>query len=40
MSNMIGCLKVVRIYSLMLEIEVYISTSYIVFLFVNMENNE
>ena len=38
-SNMVGCLQVVRIYSFMKEIKVYIRASYIVFLFVNNENN-
>ena len=37
--NMVGCLQVVRIYSFKKEIEVYIYTSYIVFLFVKMKNN-
>ena len=38
-SNMIGCLQVVRIYSFMKEIKVNIRASYIVFLFVKTENN-
>ena len=33
------CLQVVRIYSFMKEIKVYIRASYIVFLFVKTENN-
>ena len=35
---MVGCLQVVRIYSFMKEIKVFISASYIVFLF-KTENN-
>ena len=38
-SNMVGCLQVVRIYSFMKEIKVYIRASYISFLFVKTENN-
>ena len=37
--NMVGCLQVVRIYSFMKEIKVYIRALYIVFLFVKTENN-
>ena len=37
--NMVGRLQVVRIYSFMKEIKVYISALYIVFLFVKTENN-
>ena len=36
---MVGCLQVVRIYSLMKEIKVYIRALYIVFLVVKTENN-
>ena len=39
MSNMIGCLRVVRIYSFMKEIKLYIRASYIVFLFVKSKTN-
>ena len=35
-GNMVGCLQVVRIYSFRNEIEVYIYTSYIVFLYVTI----
>ena len=38
-SNMIGCLQVVRIYSSMNEIKVYIHASYIIFLFVKTKTN-
>ena len=38
-SNMVDCLQVVRIYSFMKEIKVYILASHIVFLFVKTENN-
>ena len=38
-NDMIGWLQVVRIYSFMKEIKVYIRASYIVFLFVKSENN-
>ena len=38
-SNVIGCLQIVRIYSFMKEIKVYIRASYIVFLFVKIKNN-
>ena len=38
-SNMVGCLQVVRIYSLMKEIKVYIRASYIISLFVKIKNN-
>ena len=39
-SNMVGYLiQVMRIYSFMKEIKVYIRTSYIIFLFVKTENN-
>ena len=37
--NMVCCFQVVRIYSFMKEIKVYLSASYIVFLFVKTENN-
>ena len=37
--NLVGCLQVVRIYSLMKEIKVYKRASYMVFLFVKMKNN-
>ena len=36
---MVGCLQVVKIYSFMKEIKVYIRASYIGFLFVKIENN-
>ena len=39
MSNMGGCLQVVRIYSFKKEIKVFISASYFVFLIVKKENN-
>ena len=39
-SDMIGCLKVVRIYNFMKELKVYIPALYIVFLFVKSENND
>ena len=38
-SNAVDCLQVVRIYSFMKKIKVYIRASYIVFLFVKTENN-
>ena len=38
-SNMVGCLQVVRIYSFKKEIKVNLRASYIVFLFVKNENN-
>ena len=38
-STMVGCLQVVRIYSFMKEIKVYIRASYVVFVFVKTENN-
>ena len=38
-SSMFGCLQVVRIYSFIKEIKVYIRASYIVFLVVKTENN-
>ena len=38
-SNIAGCLQVLRIYSFMKEITVYIRASYIVFLFVKTKNN-
>ena len=38
-SNLIGYLQVVRIYSFMKEIKLYILASYIVLLFVKMETN-
>ena len=38
-SNMVNCLQVVRIYSFMKDIKVYIHASYIVSLIVNTENN-
>ena len=38
-SNVAGCLHVVRIYSFMKEIKVYTHASYIVSLFVKTENN-
>ena len=37
-SNMAGCLQVVKIYSFMREIKIYIHASYIVFLSVKSEN--
>ena len=40
LTNMVGYLQVVRIYSFMKKIKVYIRTSYIIFLFIiKMENN-
>ena len=38
-SNVVGCFHVVRIYSFVDEIKVYLHASYIVFLFVKTENN-
>ena len=38
-SYIIVCLQVVEMYSLMKEIELYIRSSYIVFLFVKSESN-
>ena len=38
-SDMVGCLQVVIIYSFVNEIEVDICTSYIVFLVVTMKNS-
>ena len=38
-SNMVGSLQVVRIYSFMKETKVYINASFIVFLFVKKEND-
>ena len=38
-NNMVGCLQVVRIYSFMKEIKLYIRALFIVFPFVKMENN-
>ena len=38
-KNMVGCLQVVRIYSFMKEIKLYIHDSYIVFLFVKSGND-
>ena len=38
-SDLIGCLQVVRIYSFTKEIKFYTRASYIVFLFVKSENN-
>ena len=38
-SNVIGFLLVMRIYSFMRETKVFILPSYIAFLFVKMENN-
>ena len=38
-SNIVGCLQAVRIYSFMKEIKVYIRASYIIFLFVKTEYN-
>ena len=38
-SNMVDCLQVVKIYSFMKEIKIYIKISNIVFLFVKTENN-
>ena len=38
-SYMIGCLQVVITYSFMKEIKLYIRASYIIFLFVKLENN-
>ena len=37
-SDVISCLQVVTIYSFMKEIKLFIRTSYIVFLFVKLEN--
>ena len=34
-SNMVGCIQVVRIYSFMKEIKVFIRASYIIFFYVN-----
>ena len=39
-SGMIGCFQVVRIYSFMKKIKLYIQASHIVFLFVRSENND
>ena len=39
MSNVVGNLQVVRMYSFMKEIKVYIRASYIVFLFAKTQNN-
>ena len=39
-TDMIGCFtQIVRIYSFIKEIKIYVRTSYIVFLFVKSENN-
>ena len=38
-SNMVGCVQVVRIYSFMREIKVYIWALYIIFLFKTENNN-
>ena len=38
-SNMVGCLQVVKICSFIKETKVYIRASYIVFIFVKTENN-